>query len=71
MGIHVDVSNAGRNAFRPNPYEFAEIMYNWNPRAHPDALVDIPASDGFAIAPAHLATNRSNRIDFPTIESRR
>ena len=64
MGRHIDAANAGRNSFRPNPFEFAEIMYNLNPRADPDAVLDTPASDAISAAPIHVASNSNNRIDF-------
>ena len=64
MGIHVDAANAGRNAFRPYPYEFAEISHSCNPRENPDDLVYTPASEGSSIAPMHLGANINNQIDF-------
>ena len=69
MGRHIDAANSGRDAFRPNPFEFAEIMYNWNPRADPDAVLDFPASDAFSVVPLHVAANSNNLIDFTTNEA--
>lgn len=69
MGRHTDAANAGRNAFRPNPFEFAEILYNWNPRADPDSDLDIPVSDSFSVVPMHVAANSNNRIDFNASEA--
>ena len=64
MCENVRAANLSGIPFRPPPFEMASIMHEWNPRADPGDLPDVPASDSFSLAPHHLAADGNNRIDF-------
>ena len=64
MGPHIDAAVNNQVPFRPNPMDFADMMFQWNPRQNPDAVSDIPPSGDFTIVPLDVTPDWNDRIDF-------
>ena len=64
MGPHQDAAaGPDRTPFRPTPFEFADLMYQWD--AHdPDATPDVPLCDAFKFVPFTTTNDGNVRIDF-------